>query len=399
MSKLLEHEVKSLLTELGVAVPVGILLDATGEHGSIAGSQAGPFYVKAQIAAGDRAKAGGVVRVDDLSSAREAGNRMLGTEIRSSVVESVLIEQGVTGAWEGYAAVTVAENPPRRVLVFCTEGGAGFDPSTAPFQLTLTEGPQAYRIRRELRRIGVTSEQLPAVTRFLERLAECAVLWCAYTLETNPVTFADGAVVALDAKADLDDYSKALIPRPELLDRPEQDPRERAARDCQQGDHRGSLRYVQLIAESHGRVGSTAQVASHSVGGGESMVVLDALAAAGLTATNYCDTSGSPSAQKVATGAALVAGQPHIDGLLFSTCIANQALSVTAAGLVAGWEQVGWRGPTVVRFAGNQAAQAREIVRVWAEERGVPIVIVGEETDEWQSASALSELLERVAAS
>ncbi len=381
MSKLLEHEVKSLLTELGVAVPVGILLDATGEHGSIAGSQAGPFYVKAQIAAGDRAKAGGVVRVDDLSSAREAGNRMLGTEIRSSVVESVLIEQGVTGAWEGYAAVTVAENPPRRVLVFCTEGGAGFDPSTAPFQLTLTEGPQAYRIRRELRRIGVTSEQLPAVTRFLERLAECAVLWCAYTLETNPVTFADGAVVALDAKADLDDYSKALIPRPELLDR------------------RGSLRYVQLIAESHGRVGSTAQVASHSVGGGESMVVLDALAAAGLTATNYCDTSGSPSAQKVATGAALVAGQPHIDGLLFSTCIANQALSVTAAGLVAGWEQVGWRGPTVVRVAGNQAAQAREIVRVWAEERGVPIVIVGEETDEWQSASALSELLERVAAS
>lgn len=396
MSKLLEHEVKALLSDRGVRVPAGLLVDATGEHGELGADDCGPFFVKAQVAVGDRAKAGGVLRCDDIEAARAAAQRMLGSEIRSRVVDSVLIERAAMGPWEGYAAVTVMEDPPRRVLVFSTEGGAGFDPAIAPVQLSLTDGPQGFRIRRELRRIGIASTELVAIANFLEKLVECSQRWCAYTLETNPVTMVDGAVIALDAKADLDDYSKALIPRPELLDRPEQDVRERTARDFQHSDHRGSLRYVQLIPESAGREGG--QVASHSVGGGESMVVLDALAAAGLTATNYCDTSGSPSQAKVATGAGLVAGQSHIDGLFFSTCIANQALSVTALGLVAGWDAVAWRGPTVVRFAGNQAAQARQIIHDWAAERSVPVVILGEESDEWDAAIKLSDLLGQVSA-
>jgi succinyl-CoA synthetase beta subunit len=390
VSKLLEHEVKALLADLGVAVPEGILVDADGEHGALT-DEAGTFFVKAQIAAGDRAKAGGVVRTNGLVAARAAAAEMLGREIRGTRVDSVLIERGAMGPWEGYAAVTVVENPPRRVLVFSTEGGAGFDPATAHFRLTLSDGPQAYRIRRELRRIGVPSHELTAVTTFLNRLVDCALTWSAYTVETNPITFVDGAVVALDAKADLDDYSKAFIPRPELLDRPEQDARERAARDCQQGDHRGSLRYVQLIPESAGR--NPSQVASHSVGGGESMVVLDALAAAGLSATNYCDTSGSPSAAKVATGAGLVAGQTHVDGLLFSTCIANQDLSITAEGLLAGWDSAQWRGPTVVRFAGNQSDRARQMVRDWAALHDVQVVVLGEESDEWHAAAALAGLV------
>ncbi len=396
MSKLLEYEVKELLSAQGVAVPDGVVVRGEADFQDAAALPAGPYYVKAQIASGDRAAAGGVEKAVDLESARAAAARMLGSTISSQRVDAVLIECGVDVSWEGYASVVVVENPPRRVLYFSTEGGAGFDPSQAPIQMSLTDDdPHGFRIRRELRQAGLPSEQLAAVTAYLIELIRCAQRWCTYTIETNPVTFVDGRVVALDAKADLDDYSKALIPRPSLLDRADQDPRERAARDAQNSDHRGSLRYVQLVPEGSAR-GPHPFVASHSVGGGESMVVLDALAAAGLAATNYCDTSGSPSAEKVATGARLVAGQAHVDGLFFSTCIANQPLSVTANGLVAGWEDVGWRGPTVVRFAGNQSAQARQIVGKWAVERSVPIVIVGEETDEWEAASALSELIDRV---
>jgi succinyl-CoA synthetase beta subunit len=123
------------------------------------------------------------------------------------------------------------------------------------------------------------------------------------------------------------------------------------------------------------------------------MVVLDALAAAGLSATNYCDTSGSPSAAKVATGAGLVAGQTHVDGLLFSTCIANQDLSITAEGLLAGWDSAQWRGPTVVRFAGNQSDRARQMVRDWAALHDVQVVVLGEESDEWHAAAALAGLV------
>lgn len=393
MSRLLEHEVKALLAERGVATPSGYLLGPDGETpvGTPAG-EGGPWFVKAQIAAGDRAGAGGVVRADTLTAARATARDMLGVTIAGVVVDQVLVERAVPVTTEAYAAVTVVEDPPRRVVTFAPTGGAGFDPATAPVHLDVTDGPQGFRIRRALRRAGVASAELPPLTAYLETLVACARTWCAYTLETNPITLVDSRVVALDAKADLDDYSRDLLPRPELLDRPDQDERERAAREKQRTDHRGSLRYVQLVPEQAGR-GDGRQVASHSVGGGESMVVLDALAAAGLTATNYCDTSGSPSEDKVALGAALVAGQKHVDGLFFSTCIANQPLSVTARGLVRGWDDASWRGPTVARFAGNESAQAREILAEWAAERDVPIVLLDENADEWQAADALARLL------
>lgn len=393
MSRLVEHEVKALLAERGVATPAGYLICPDGE--TPVGKPdpvGGPWFVKAQVAAGDRAAAGGVLRVEGLAEARAAARAMLGATIAGAVVDQVLVERAVAVTTEGYAAVTVVEDPPRRIVTYAPTGGAGFDPDTAPVRLDVTDGPQGYRIRRALRRAGVASGDLPPLTAYLEKLVACAVTWCAYTFETNPITLVNGRVVALDAKADLDDYSRDLLPRPELLDRPDQDERERAAREKQRTDHRGSLRYVQLVPEQSGR-GDVPQVASHSVGGGESMVVLDALAAAGLVATNYCDTSGSPSEDKVARGAALVAGQKHVDGLFFSTCIANQPLSVTARGLVRGWDDVAWRGPTVARFAGNESARARDILAAWAAEHDVPMVLLSETEDEWQAADALARLL------
>lgn len=395
MSRLLEHEAKRILDDAGIVIPRGVVILSPDELDGGPLGEAGPFFVKAQIAAGDRANVGGVVRTGTLIEAKAAAARMLGSIIARQQVETVLVEEGAAITWEGYAAVSVAENPPRRVLYFSREGGAGFDPSTSPIQLSLgLHELERFTIRRELRRIGIASEELEPIASFLVALVRCATQWHAYTLETNPVTFIDGAVVALDAKADLDDYSKPLIPEPAMLDRPEQDTRERAAREYQRVDHRGSLRYVQLIPEEAGLpTDGTFQVATHSVGGGESMVVLDALAAAGLSATNYCDTSGSPPREKVQAAAKLVSGQSHAQGLLFSTCIANQALSVTANGLVAGWDEIGWDRPTVVRFAGNEAEEARAIVGGWLKDHDVPAVILGEEADEWDAAAALASLL------
>lgn len=391
MTRLLEYQVKDILESERIRVPRRRLCATPAEVVEAFRELGAPLYLKAQVPAGDRARHGGIARVEDAAAAHEAAVQMLGIAIQGIAVTSILAEEGVTGAWEGYAAVSVEEGPARRVLRFSREGGTGFDPSQAPLQLDLVDALVPHRLRSELMRIGTASAELVATAAFLQRLAFVAHRWAAYTLELNPVTLTADGVVALDAKADLDDYSKALIPDPSYLDEEDRDIRERTAREYQATDHRGSLRYVQLIPDTV--TPEPTMVASHSVGGGESMVVLDALASAGLRPTNYCDTSGSPSAAKVSTAAQLVAGQPHAAGLLFSTCIANQPLSVTAEGLLDGWRKVGWAGPTVVRFAGNQAEQARQMVRDWAEETGSLVVVVGEETNEWEAAAHLARLL------
>jgi succinyl-CoA synthetase beta subunit len=134
-------------------------------------------------------------------------------------------------------------------------------------------------------------------------------------------------------------------------------------------------------------------IGTHSVGGGESLVVLDALQSQGLTPANYCDTSGSPSEEKVAAATELISGQPGIVGYFFSSCIANQPLSVTARGLVAGFGRTGWRGPTVVRIAGNEEDEAKSIVSAWATANGVDAHVFGREVNEWEAASAMADLL------
>jgi succinyl-CoA synthetase beta subunit len=154
------------------------------------------------------------------------------------------------------------------------------------------------------------------------------------------------------------------------------------------------MRYVQLVDPSDlGDHDPQRLVGSHAVGGGESMVLFDALADVGLVPTNYCDTSGAPSREKVAFVTRMIATQPHIKGYFFSSCIANQPLSVTAAGLIDGWEAANWTGPTLVRIAGNQDEQAQEMVKAWAAKVGAPATVLGREVDEWQAAAILAREL------
>src|ERR1700739_4680393 len=118
MSKLLEHEVKAILREEGIRVPESVLVGSRDEAASIEVPFDGPYFVKAQIAAGDRAREGGIVRAKTLAEARQAASGMIGSELRTQTVDAVLIERGAQLSWEGYAGVSVAENPPRRVLSF-----------------------------------------------------------------------------------------------------------------------------------------------------------------------------------------------------------------------------------------------------------------------------------------
>jgi succinyl-CoA synthetase beta subunit len=392
VSRLLEFQIKSILSDFGISSPEGQLCNDAQSAKDAAATLGGVVYVKAQVRAGDRAAVGAVRRCEKTDDVAAVAQEILDMTVSGLPVEGVLVEEAVDGVWFGYAAVSIAEDPARRILRFSTRGGVGFDPATAELEMDFDDARYSHRIRRALREVGVASNQLVAVTTFLSALVDAVATWSAYTIEVNPVVYGAGGVIAVDAKADLDDYSKHLIPTPTLLDVAYENESERRASEYQAKDYRGSLRYVQLIEPSVER--SQHYVASHSVGGGESMIVLDALATVGLLPTNYCDTSGSPSVEKVAFASALVAGQPHIAGLLFSTCIANQRLSVTAEGLLRGWDEVKWRGPSVVRFAGNESEEARALVLKWATERSAPVLVIGEESDEWAAAALLAELLE-----
>jgi succinyl-CoA synthetase beta subunit len=393
MARLDEDAVKKILAGYGVSRPAGVSGRNPGELQSAIADLVPPLYVKAQVPMGDRAAVGAVRRVDDAQEALQAAAAMIGADFRGTVARRVLVESATDGTWSGYAAVRVDDERGARVVVFERGGGSGFDPSQAEPLLELGAVAEPHEIRTALARRGHVGGELSALTDFLSRLCTAAREWSTYVLEVNPfIVTEDGAVVVLDAKAEVDDYSMGLLPAPIGGDGDDLPAREQRALDAQLGDHQGTLRYVQLIDEDDEAAAAT-HVGSHAVGGGESMIIMDALADCGLSPTNYCDTSGSPSREKVATAAELIAGQPHIRGYFFSSCIANQPLSVTANGIVDGFRSASWTGPTVLRIAGNQEDEAVEILRAWGDTVAGPVRVFGRETDEWTAARLLAEML------
>jgi succinyl-CoA synthetase beta subunit len=392
--RLSEASSKALLGRYGLEAPPGRLCTSAGEAREAASEIGCPVYVKAQIPFGDRAALGLVAKADSADAAAEQTEELLGRAVDGMTVASVLVEGAVEPDLTVYLSAHVDDASAARVLRVGVGGGAGYRPADAPIQVPLPQaGLETFEVRNLLAEAGLTGAQREAVTRATMAVIRAAREWHAYTIEVNPLFVTEAGAVAIDAKAELDDYSLKTVPERSLLPEQAESPRERDARRLQEQDHRGSFRFVQLVDdhETGGRDG--ALVGSHSVGGGESLVVFDALDAVGLRPANYCDTSGAPSREKVAFAAELIASQPHIEGFFFSSCIANQPLSVTANGLVDGFEAASWRGPTVVRIAGNEEDEAREIVSAWAERNGVPATVVGREIDEWDAAAMLADTL------
>ena len=393
--RLVETTSKDILARYGLRSPERRLCTTPEQAAAAAEELGGRVYVKAQIPYGDRASLGLVTRVDKPEEAAKQAAFQLAQAVDGVPVQSVLVEAAVEPRSSIYLSVHVDGEAAARVLRIGLGGGGGYDPGRAEVQVPIPiAGLETFDVRRHLGKAGVTGATREAITKVAVAVMKAARDWHAYTIEVNPLFLTDSGPVAIDAKIELDDYSLTTVPDRALVSKRAESKREQRAREYQERDYRGSFRYVQLIDEAEPRsAGGPHVVGSHSVGGGESLVVFDALKSVGVKPANYCDTSGAPSREKVAFAAELIAGQPHIDAYFFSSCIANQPLSVTAAGLVDGFRAAGWRGPTVVRIAGNQEAEAREIVEAWAAAERVPATVVGREVDEWQAAQLLADVL------
>jgi succinyl-CoA synthetase beta subunit len=394
--RLIESASKGVLARYGLRSPEGRLCTTPDQARAAAQELGGPVYVKAQIPFGDRATLGLVGRVEDPEGAAAATAEYLQRTVDGMKVGSVLVELAVPPELSAYVSVHVDDAAAARVLRIGQGGGAGYHAEDAQIQEPIPRGGlELFEVRHLVGRLGVTGAHREAITRSAWAVLSAAREWHAYTVEVNPLFITDAGPIAIDAKIELDDYSLAMVPDRSLLPETEESPPEREARLFNEHDHRGSMRYVQLVDPTDpGDLDPARLVGSHAVGGGESMVVFDALADVGLVPANYCDTSGAPSQEKVAFATRLIASQPHIRGYFFSSCIANQPLSVTAAGLIDGFEAAGWRGPTLVRIAGNQDEQAQEMIRAWALEAGVDATVVGREVDEWEAAALLARELE-----
>lgn len=367
--KIHEHQAKELLACHGVPVQRGIVAE-TASAAADAYDRLGVSVavVKAQIHAGGRGKAGGVVLVRSRAECRATAGRLLGARLitpqtrpEGQLVRKVLVAEGVEIEREFYVGVALDRRLAVPVLMVCAEGGVEIEEVAVqrpeavlrlPFHPD--RGLAGFQARRAAFFLGLPAAVREAGAAALRGLAR-AYLDCDCTLaEINPLALTRRcALVALDAKMNLDD--NALFRHAELAalrDVGEEDPREVEA-------SRFGLNYIALS----GSIGCLVN------GAGLAMATMDTIQLHGGRPANFLDVGGAADEKAIQEAFRILVGDPAVKAILVNIFGGIMRCDVIARGILAAARGVEVRVPLVVRLEGTNVAEGRRLL----EESGLAI--------------------------
>jgi succinyl-CoA synthetase beta subunit len=214
--KLFEYQAKELFRAYSIPVPKSVLAPDVGAVGDAFKALRHPVVLKAQVLAGGRGKAGGVVGVDDEAAARQEASRIFNLSIGGEKPTSILVEESYPHQSELYLAVSLDRGERSFVAIAASAGGVDVESlSGKVIRKVPLEGIDEKFAREVAALVGLRepgAEQFAKILLALERLSrekECELA------EVNPLAVgSDGNLLALDAKMIVDD--NALFRHPEF---------------------------------------------------------------------------------------------------------------------------------------------------------------------------------------
>jgi succinyl-CoA synthetase beta subunit len=357
-----EYQAKQLFRSVGIAVPNGDIANSPAHARQVAEQLGGErWVVKAQIHAGARGKAGGVVVATDLQAVETIASRLLGsrlathqTDASGLPVNQVLIENASAITGEFYLSLLVDREHERLVFIASAAGGMDIEAvaATAPEKigrsyLHLATGLQAFHVRQVAAALGLDSSQQPLLHSLMDGLLRLFLSHDCSQIEINPlITTPDGALVALDGKINFDD--NALAAHPEiaaLRDSSQEDPKESQA---QQFD----LNYISL----GGTIGCMVN------GAGLAMATMDMVKLKGGAPANFLDVGGGTTKDKVKAAFQLILSDHTVTAVLVNIFGGIVQCDIIAAGILAAVEEMALTIPLVVRLEGTHAEQGRALL-------------------------------------
>jgi succinyl-CoA synthetase beta subunit len=350
-----EYQAKQLLRQNGVPIPPGEVATTPEQAGQMAEAIGGTVVVKAQVLTGGRGKAGGVKLARTPGEAAAAAAQILGMDIRGHVVRRVLVTPAADIAREIYLGA-ILDRGSRAIALICSgEGGMEIEDvaRSAPEKILKIDvdpflGFADFQARDVGFALGLNPAQVRAFVQIARALCSTLVQYDATLLEINPLAVTPtGELFGLDAKMTIDDNALYRHPQlEELRDREAEDPIERRARE--QG-----INYIKL----DGSIGCVVN------GAGLAMATMDVIKLYGGSPANFLDIGGGARAERVVTALQLILSDSKVRAILFNIFGGITRCDEVARGIVAAAREVGMPVPLVVRLAGVNEAEGREILR------------------------------------
>lgn len=368
-----EHFSKQLFHESGIPVPEGALL--TPDAIAIPDTIPAPWFLKAQVLAGGRGKAGGILRADTPEEFFSHAKDIFGMTIKGHTVPFIRVESATDIAKECYLSFVVSRQ--RRELLFTVSASGGMDVENAadaqkPFVQRVPIDkiiPEVY-IRAAFFALNVDSSCWTGFRELVRNLHSAVCNNGLLLAEINPLVLSsDASWVALDGKVELDDNVVDLLP--DTLEKyytPQHHSNEETlARDA-------GLSYVEL----QGWVGILVN------GAGLAMATMDLLNFSGLPAANFMDLGGAADQKRMRKALDILFENGNVRAIFINLFGGIVSCNEVAKALVAALGDGRAPKRLVVRMAGYESAEGRALLAGI----GHPDVFVAEEMQE-----ALDELV------
>ncbi len=343
--KLFEYQAKELFRKYGIPVPRSYLARNPTEATNAFRRIASPVVLKAQVLAGGRGKAGGILPAKNEEEVNENFKKIMGLEIGGERPVAVLVEASFPHKTEMYLSITLDRGERSFVAIASASGGVEVESLSGKIVSKIgidgITGPEVESIGKKLGLPGDQKQRFLGILKNLERLAreeECELA------EINPLAIGtDGELMPLDAKVILDD--NALFRHPEFSKLHPEDEFEGEA-------SRQGFAFVRLE-------GNIAVVGN---GAGLVLSTLDLVADAGGSPACFLDLGGGAQRERVEAAIRLVNRLPHADRIFINIFGGITRTTDVAEGVKAVINSMRVK-PIFARISGAEEKEARQILR------------------------------------
>ncbi len=358
-----EHQAKEILKEYGAPVSKGVVILSIDEiREKITKLKSKNFVLKAQIHAGGRGKAGGVKLVKNLNDLETEAKRMMGKVLKThqtgpdgKEVKRLYIEEASDILKEFYLSCLVDRESSKIAFISSTEGGMDIEKvaKETPEKIITNkidlkdEGPSEREIDKIISIFNFSRDQKQVANKLIQALYKIILTKDASLVEINPLIITkDNKIVCLDAKMNFDD--NAIFRRPEILEL--RDLNEEEPAEIEASKH--ELAYIKL----NGSIGCMVN------GAGLAMATMDIIKLYGQEPANFLDVGGGASKEKVTAAFKLILADKNVKGILINIFGGIMRCDVLAQGVVEAAKQVNLSVPLVVRLAGTNFKEGKEIL-------------------------------------
>lgn len=356
-----EYQSKNLFAKYGIPTPKGRVASSPQEVYDIAKELGGTVVVKSQVLTGGRGKAGGVKLGKTPEEAMKHGEAILGMQIKGLTVHKVLVDPGADIKQELYLSITNDRAARRPLLMASAAGGMDIEQVNreTPEKIIREHidpllGVRDYQARNPAISMRLPQEHWKAFSEIVRNLYRLFIELDCTLAEINPLVITgDGKLIALDGKISIDD--NALFRHPELAEmrdlqaEPAEETRAREA----------GLSFVKL----DGDIGCMVN------GAGLAMTTMDLtkdiatkMGIEGSGPANFLDIGGGAKADKVAAALRIILSDPKVKAILLNIFGGITRCDEVARGIIQALGEVQTSVPMVVRLAGTNAAEGRQIL-------------------------------------